>query len=94
MSDVLGPIPPERLSGSPQTLISIYIRPDLMFNATSCGEDCAKWLLKIGEREDVSINLRYFMPFDDSAPFSIRILNEDKIVTNMYVYTQIALKYI
>jgi hypothetical protein len=93
-SDVLGPIPPERLSGGLQTLISIYKKPDLMFNATSCGENCAKWLLKIGEKEDVSINLRYFMPFDDSTPFNIRILNEDKIITNMHEYTQIALKYI
>ncbi len=93
-SEVLGPIPPERLSGSLQTLISIYKRPNLMFNATSCGEDCAKWLLKIGEKKDISINLRYFMPFDDSTPFNIRILNEDKIITNMHEYTQIALKYI
>lgn len=93
-SDVLGPIPPERLSGGLQTLISIYKKPDLMFNATSCGENCAKWLLKIGEKEDVSINLRYFMPFDDSTPFNIRILNEDKIIINMHEYTQIALKYL
>ena len=33
-----------------QTLICIYKRPDLMFNATSCGENCVKWLLEIGKR--------------------------------------------
>lgn len=58
-SSVLGPIPPGRLSGGVQTLISIYKKPELMFNATSCGENCAKWLAKIGEIEDVSINQRY-----------------------------------
>lgn len=93
-SDVLGPIPPERLSGGVQTLISIYKRPDLMFNATSCGENCAKWLLEIGNIEDVSINLRYFMPFDGHEPFRIRIINDDTIVTDMHEYTHIAIKYI
>ena len=94
ISDVLGPIPPERLSGGVQTLILIYKRPDLMFNATSCGENCAKWLLKIGEKEDVSVNLRYLMPFYGCEPFHIRILNENAEVTDMSEYTNVAIKYV
>lgn len=93
-SEVLGPIPPERLSGGVQTLISAYGRPDLVFNATSCGENCAKWLLKIGEVKDITVNLRYFMPFNDMEPFKIRILNNDIIVTNMDEYTDVTLDYI
>jgi hypothetical protein len=93
-SEVLGPIPPERLSGGVQTLISAYGRPDLVFNATSCGENCAKWLLKIGEVKDITVNLRYFMPFNDMEPFKIKILNNDIIVTNMNEYTDVALDYI
>ena len=93
-SEVLGPIPPERLSGGVQTLISAYGRPDLVFNATSCGENCAKWLLKIGEVKDITVNLRYFMPFNDMEPFKIKILNNDNIVTNMDEYTDVALDYI
>jgi len=93
-SEVLGPIPPERLSGGLQTLISIYNRPDLIFNATSCGENCAKWLIRIGEKEDISINLRYFMPFDGCEPFIIRIQNEDKVVYDMHEYTHLAIKYV
>ncbi|SET12911.1 protein of unknown function [Pseudobutyrivibrio sp. C4] len=93
-SEVLGPIPPERLSGGVQTLISAYGRPDLVFNATSCGENCAKWLLKIGEVKDITVNLRYFMPFNDMEPFKIKILNNDTIVTNMDEYTDVALDYI
>ena len=93
-SDVLGPIPPERLSGSLQTLICIYKRPDLMFNATSCGEDCAKWLLEIGRREDISVNLRYYMPFDDCGDFEVGIINEDKKINNTHDYLHIALKYV
>ncbi|MBQ9359482.1 MAG: DUF4869 domain-containing protein [Lachnospiraceae bacterium] len=94
MSDVLGPIPPERLSGGLQTLICIYNKPELMFNATSCGENCAKWLLEMGKDKDISINLRYFMPFENLEPFEIRILNEDKIVMNMDEYTRTAIKYV
>ncbi len=92
-SDVLGPIPPEKLSGGLQTLISIYKRPDIIFNATSCGENCAKWLLEIGKKQDVTINLRYFMPFDEEN-IEIMIINENTIVRNIDDYTHIALKYI
>ncbi|MBR6060665.1 MAG: DUF4869 domain-containing protein [Spirochaetales bacterium] len=42
-SPILGAIPPEKLSGGVQTLIMIYEKPDLVFDATSCGENCAKW---------------------------------------------------
>jgi len=93
-SEVLGPIPPERLSGGLQTLIAAYKRPDLVFNATSCGENCAKWLLEIGKTEDVCVNLRYFMPFDECEPFEINILNENIIVSDMKAYTHIAIKYV
>ena len=93
-SDILGPIPPEKLSGGLQTLISIYERPDLMFNATSCGENCAKWLLEIGKNKDVSVNLKYYMPFDDKADMEIMIINENTVVRNIDEYTHIALKYV
>ena len=83
-SDVLGPIPPEKLSGGLQTLICIYKRPDLVFNATSCGENCAKWLAEIGRREDITINLRYYMPFDDCNDIEIEILNDNIKVCLLY----------
>ena len=81
-SPVLGPIPPERLSGGVKTLIMIYERPDLMFDATSCGDNCARWLLEIGKQKDVRVNLNYLMPFGKYAPFRIRIENAGYEVTN------------
>ena len=54
-SPVLGPIPPERLSGGVMTLIMIYEKPELVFDATSCGQNCAKWLLEIGKLKDVTV---------------------------------------
>ena len=93
-SDVLGPIPPERLSGGLQTLICIYKRPDLVFNVTSCGENCAKWLAEIGRKENVTVNLRYYMPFDDRGDIEFEILYENIKVTNAKDYMYVALKYV
>ena len=93
-SPVFGPIPPERLSGGVKTLIMIYERTDLVFNATSCGENCAGALLEIGKRKDVLVNLEYLMTFEEYAPFEIRIQNENRIVTDPEDYLITAVKYL
>lgn len=38
-SPVLGPIPPQTLSGGVKTLIMINQHPDMIFNATHCGDN-------------------------------------------------------
>lgn len=81
-SPVLGGISPRELSGGVKTLILIYQLPEKIFNASACGDNCAKWLLKIGELRDVTINLRHLMDFGDDS-FAIRILNTDQIVHSM-----------
>ncbi len=91
-SPVLGPIPPERLSGGLKTLIMIYEKTELCFNATSCGENCSRWLLEIGRKKDVTVNLEYLMTFD--GPFEIKIENEDRIVTDAEDYLVTAMKYV
>lgn len=50
-SPVLGIIAPERLSGGVKALIIMYQEPDLIVNASACGNNCAKWILEIGKRE-------------------------------------------
>ncbi len=81
-SPVLGKIPPTSLSGGVKTLILVKYEPDVVFNASTCGDNCAKWLLKIASDEDRTINLRHIMDFGD-GDFKIHVLNNDKIVTNM-----------
>ena len=90
-SPVLGMIPPERLSGGVKTLIMIYKMPEKVFDATSCGGNCAQMLLEIGKREDVMVNLRYYMPMKGLEPFEIEIVNHKKIVTRECDYTLTAL---
>ena len=81
-SPVLGGITPRELSGGVKTLICIYKRPNRVFNASACGDNCAKWLLEIGKRQDVTINLRHLMDFGEKE-FTIKVLNTDQTVHNM-----------
>ena len=62
-SPVMGIIPPTSLSGGVKTLILIKEMPEKLFNASNCGDNCAEWLLKIGEAQDVTVNLRHIMDF-------------------------------
>ena len=57
--------------------------PGKIFNASNCGDNCSKWILKLGEEQDFTINLFHVMDFG-SGEFDIRILNHrDLIVHNM-----------
>ena len=90
-SEVLGPISPRELSGGVQTLICIYKNPSLVFDATSCGPNCAKWLLEIGKRVDVTVGLEYFMPFDALESFEVYLENTGKTYTDPDSYAIAAL---
>ncbi len=88
-SPVMGKIPPVSLSGGVKTLILIANEPDKVFNASTCGDNCAKWLLKMGNDRDITINLRHIMDFGDGE-FCIKILNSGQIVHNMKELVTIA----
>lgn len=88
-SPVLGKIPPLGLSGGVKTLILIKHEPDVIFNASTCGNNCAKWLLNIAEKEDRTINLRHLMNFGEGK-FDIHILNTNEIVHSMQELVPIA----
>ena len=92
-SPVLGVISPERLSGGVKTLILIDKVDDKIFNASNCGDNCAKWLLEMGKKRDLSINLRHLMKFGD-GDFEIYIENENVTVHNSRELNRIAGKYI
>ncbi len=62
--------------------MDIYKVPEKVFNASACGDNCAGWLLKIGEMQDVTINLRHLMDFGEGE-FLIKILNTGQMVHNM-----------
>ncbi len=93
-SPVLGQIPPERLSGGVKTLLLMLNESDKIFNASTCGDNCAKWILEIGKIKDLTINLRHMMGFGKDTVFEIKIENGGEIVHSMKELIPVASKYL
>ena len=92
-SPVLGPISVKEISGGVKTLILLaFDRSGKIFNASACGDNCAKWILKIGKEKDLTINLRHLMDFGNND-FEIKILNTGYTVHNMGRFVRIAGNY-
>lgn len=92
-SPVLGKITLLSLSGGIKTLILIKFNKEKVFNASTCGDNCAKWLLKIAESEERNINLLHLMDFG-KEPFVINILNTDQIVHSMEELVSVAGEFV
>lgn len=82
LSPIFGNMSPKKLSGGVKTLLLIAFDHSKVFNASTCGDNCAEWILKIAEKKKVVINLRHLMDFG-KGEFKIKVLNTGKIVTNM-----------
>lgn len=93
-SPVLGQIPPERLSGGTKTLLLILNEPEKIFNASTCGDNCAKWILEIGRQKDITINLRHVMGFGKDTEFEIKVQNGGEIVHSMKELVPLASRYL
>ena len=89
----LGLIPPTKLSGGVKTLMLIHNLPDKVFNASNCGNNCARWILEIAKKQDVTINLRHILDFGDRK-LKIKVLNNGQIVDNMGDLAEIAARYV
>lgn len=92
-SPVLGMIPPTALSGGVKTLLLIKNRPDLVFNASTCGDNCARFILELAKSKDITINLRHIMNFGKSK-FRAEILNDGSVVQNMEEFLSAAARYV
>lgn len=93
-SPVLGPISPKELSGGVKTvLLMLFDETGKIFNASACGDNCAKWILKIAESKDLTINLRHIMEFGDDE-FEMKILNTGEVVHNMLEFVNVVGLYV
>ena len=93
-SPVLGPISPKELSGGVKILMLMaFDEENRVFNASACGDNCAKWILRIAEKKDLTINLRHIMDFGEEN-FEARILNTGECVHNMLEFLEIAGEYV
>lgn len=81
-SPVLGPISPRELSGGVKTLLLLaFDTSGNIFNATACGDNCAKWILEIAKTKPLTISLHYSMNFGDGE-YTIKIMNNGVTVHN------------
>ena len=92
-SPVLGIIPPTALSGGVKTLLLMKNCPNEVFNASTCGDNCARFILELAKEKDVTINLRHIMDFG-KASFTAKILNDGSTVHNMGELLPIAARYV
>ena len=93
-SPVLGPISVKEISGGVKTLMLLaFDQSGRVFNASACGDSCAKWILKIGREKDLTINLRHLMDFGNNE-FELKILNTGDMVYNMEQFVRIAGRYV
>ncbi len=92
-SKALGLISPAQLSGGVKTLILTYFMPDKVFNASTCGDNCARWFLDMSKEQERTINLRHIMDFGDRK-LDIRILNNGVEVHSMSELVMVAADYL
>ena len=92
-SPVMGKIAPVSLSGGVKTLILMKNDRSKIFNASTCGDNCAKWILRLAEKDDLTINLRHLMDFGEGT-FDIRVMNTGQIVHSMRELIPIAGLYV
>ena len=91
-STVLGPISTKELSGGVKTLMLMaFDESGKIFNASSCGNNCAKWIVAIAGRKDLTINLHHVMDFSSVGEFDALMLNTGRMVHSYEEYVDEAL---
>ena len=85
-NDIMGAFPPTGLSGGVKTLILMYKKPTGIYNASTCGDNCASYILEIAKRraetnkskKDLTICLHHLMVF--GKDFQIRVINDKGLI--------------
>ncbi|HBA50683.1 MAG TPA: DUF4869 domain-containing protein [Lachnospiraceae bacterium] len=83
-SPILGAITPKDLSGGVKVLILMLKDDSFVYNLSNCGDNCAKWVLKIAEQKDLTVYLQHIIRFEGN--FEIQIMNTGKIAHNPAEY--------
>ena len=59
-----------------------YEDHEKVFNASTCGDNCAWWILRMASKRDITINLRHLMDFGRGR-FTAKVLNSGNIAHRM-----------
>lgn len=69
-----------------------FDRSGRIFNASACGDNCAKWIVELGKKRDLTINLHHVMDFSCAPSFEALMLNTGVFVRSYKEYLEEALK--
>lgn len=89
LSPVFDSMSPMYLSGGVKSLILMLKEPEHIFYGSLCGDNCAKWILKIGEMHDIHVSLSYLMDFGPKEEtMNALILNDGTRISTVeeYIY--------
>lgn len=90
---VLGYVRIDELFLSVKNLILAY-KLNRVIDASYCGDNCAKWFLKIAEMKDLEITLCHIMCFPTDVEFHAYITNNSKYVNSLEEYGIAAIKFL
>lgn len=93
-NDVFGSFSSTELSAGVKTLLLIKNMPNKIFNISNCGDNCAKYLLKLAEDRDIKVTLHHAMDFGKN--FSVKVINEGKRkeITDATEFLMLAHRYL
>lgn len=84
-SKYLGVVSAEKISSGVKALLLMKNYPDIVVCASRCGDNCAKWIQRIGMEQDITIVLLHLMEFKD--PFEAYCMNSGKMVHSYKEYS-------
>lgn len=62
-----------------------------VFNASSCGDNCVKWIVELGRQKDLTINLHHVMDFSSVPVFEAVMLSTGATVHSYREYLEEAI---
>lgn len=81
-SPFMGMISPKDLAGgTKRVLCAMYydFGNDLILSVSNAGDNCAKWLQRVGAEKDVNLQTEVLMLFEDSEHWPIRVVNSNTL---------------
>ena len=93
VSPVLGQIPPTALAGGTKSMLLMKNQKERIINASNSGDNGAKWILKLGQMQELTINLNHIMDVGEGV-FEAEILNNGHVIHNMKEFVFEAVKYL
>lgn len=78
----MGVVPPEKLSSGLKMLLLMYFLPERAYNASNCGDNCARWILAIAKKQDIKISLYHLVDFGGRR-FTATIANTGEVTQSM-----------